>query len=224
MTGPSFFPPVPEAPTLDEVDDSGDLVGHRWAGPPRRHRAGVAAFSVLAGRSGTTAVLLEGARCFASGVELTMVVELRELSRRARGRVFDDLSVSYGRGQLAMALPPGGLRWGLALADGRRVTTLDDGGWASMPDDADPETWVPDRPVLEPLGGRPSVEGSTWRRRVWLWPLPPPGPLQVVAAWPDRGIAETSTTVDATPLVEAAAHAEPLWGEGRGDEHRPPRR
>lgn len=211
MSEPSFFPPVPEAPTLDEVDDSGDLFGHRWAGPPRRHRAGLAAFSVLAGRSGTTAVLLEGARCFPSGVELSMVVELREASRRARKRVFDDLSVSYGRGQLAMGLPRGGLRWGLGFADGRRVTTLDPGGWGSMPEDADPETWVPDRPVLEPLGFKHHVEGSTWRRHVWLWPLPPPGPLQVVVAWPDGEIPETSTTVDATPLVEAAARAEPLW-------------
>jgi hypothetical protein len=213
MSEPSFFPPVPPAPPLDDFDDSGDLFGHRWAGPPRGHRAGLAAFSVLAGRSDTTAVLLEGARCFPSGVELTMVVEIREASRRARKRVFDDLQVTHGRGQLALALPPGGLRWGLGLADGRRVTTLDEDGWVSRPDDADPETWVPDHPVLQPLGYRDNVEGSTWRRRVWLWPLPPHGPLQVVAAWPDRGITETSTTVDATPLVDAAARSRPLWDD-----------
>ena len=71
--------------------------------------------------------------------------------------------------------------------------------------------WVPEHPVLEGLS-RPTVHGGSWNRDVWLWPLPTPGPLRVVSAWPDRGIAETSVTTDAAPVLDAAARARPLWG------------
>jgi hypothetical protein len=45
----------------------------------------------------------------------------------------------------------------------------------------------------------------------WLWPLPPAGPLTWHATWPDRGIDETSITVDASDLAEAASQAKQLW-------------
>lgn len=124
--------------------------------------------------------------------------------------------MTHGRGALDLALPEGGLRWGLELADGRRVTTVDDWSpWNDLPDGADPAAWTPGRLVLEGLG-RPSVSAGSWSRNVWLWPLPPAGPLRLVCARPDRGIAETSATVDATPLVEAAADAAPLWPDDEG--------
>ncbi len=51
-----------------------------------------------------------------------------------------------------MLLPPGGLRFGFGFADGRRVTNLDEGGWASLPDGVGPADHVPDHPCLEGLG------------------------------------------------------------------------
>ena len=162
--------------------------------------------------AGSTVVLVEGLRCYPAGLVLRLLVQLRERGREARRRVLVQLDVTHGRGQLALSLPPGGLRWGVELADGRRVTTVDDySGWNARPDGAE-DGWLPDRPVLQGLA-RPTAWGGAWSRDVWLWPLPPPGPLRLVCAWPDRGIEETSTTVDAGPLRAAATGATAYWDD-----------
>ena len=212
MTGAaSFFPDVPDRPVPDDEHDS-PLVSPAWQGPPWHVRPGVAALSVVVGRSPTTVVLLEGARAHPQGVVLRLVVRVRESGREARRRVFAHLELAHGCGQLDLRLPPGGLRWGVELADGRRVTTVDESPWArGLPDGADPARWSPDHPVLEGLG-RPGVHADTWSRDVWLWLLPPAGRTRVVCAWTDRGIPETAVEVDPAPLREAAARAEPLWG------------
>lgn len=162
------------------------------------------------GRSTTTAVLVEGARAYASGAVLRMAIVTRRSARHLRRRMMSELDVTHGRGTLNLALPPGGLRWGFEYADGRRVTTLDPSPWTEIPEDADPQTWEPRRPVMQPLNA-PRVYGPTWRRDVWLWPLPPAGDLRAVCAWPDEGIEETRTTLDATALRAAARDARPLW-------------
>ncbi len=205
----SFFPEVPDRPGVDDDHDS-PIASPAWQGPPRHVRPGVAELSEIMGRSETTVVLLEGARAHPEGVVLRLVVVVRETGREARRRLSSHLERVHGRGQLDLWLPPGGLRWGVQLADGRRVTSLDESPWALLPDGADPADWTPDHPVLEGLG-RPSARADTWSREVWLWPLPPPGLVRVVCAWEDRGIAETDVQVDAGPLRAAASRAEPLW-------------
>lgn len=183
-----------------------------WAGPPWHICPGLSPLTVVLGRSSSTAVLVQGIGCYPSGLVLRLVVRLRERGREARRRVWQELDVTHGRGQLSMFLPPGGLRWGVELADGRRVTTVDAySPWNESPPDA-AVAWVPDRPVLEGLA-RPSVFGSAWSREMWLWPLPPPGPLRLVCSWPDRGVAETTTEVDAGPMRAAAAQAASCWDD-----------
>ena len=169
------------------------------------------ALSVELGRSESTAVLLEGARAYDAGVVLRVVVVLRDtVSFAARRRLFGQLDITHGRGNLHLSLPAGGLRWGFEFSDGRRVTTLDDSPWVELPDGVDLATWDPGHPVLEVMS-RPAVFAQSWSREVWLWPLPPAGPLRAVCAWPDQEISETSTTVDTAPLRTAADHATPLW-------------
>jgi hypothetical protein len=49
----------------------------------------------------------------------------------------------------------------------------------------------------------------------WLWPLPPPGPLTFVSAWPARTAEERSVVADGSEVVAAAAEARQVWpGEG----------
>lgn len=69
----------------------------------------------------------------------------------------------------------------------------------------------PDGPVLTPFGGGGS--GAQEQMVLWLWPLPPAGPLSVGTAWPRGGVEETITTVDGAALVSAANNAEELWPE-----------
>jgi len=212
MSETSFFPPVRDGGAPDTADQDEPWMGSDWDGPDWHTRPGLCPLSVVLGQSTSTAVLIEGIRAYPAGVVLQLVVRLRERGREARRRVMSELDVTHGRGQLNLFLPRGGLRWGVELAGGARVTTADDyTPWNAQPDEWDPD-WVPDRPVLTGLG-RPTVWGGAWSRDVWLWPLPPTGLLRLVCSWPDRGIAETSTTVDAGPIRQAAQQATPLWSD-----------
>ncbi|MGE0794264.1 MAG: hypothetical protein AB7H43_05505 [Acidimicrobiia bacterium] len=46
---------------------------------------------------------------------------------------------------------------------------------------------------------------------LWLWPLPPAGPVTFAFAWPARGIEEATVVVDAQVFRTAALRAEQLW-------------
>lgn len=91
---------------------------------------------------------------------------------------------------------------GVEYADGRTGSNL--GSPPALNPALDPGT-----PVLMPAGG-----GGGDRRAdmsYCLSPLPPPGLLRIITAWPSRGLVETVTEIAADPLVEAAAGARVLW-------------
>jgi hypothetical protein len=46
---------------------------------------------------------------------------------------------------------------------------------------------------------------------MWVWPLPPAGPLTFVCEWPAAGIEFTRTEVDAQPLLDAATQAQQIF-------------
>jgi len=52
--------------------------------------------------------------------------------------------------------------------------------------------------------------------RWWAWPLPPKGPLEFVAEWPDLGIGESRAELDAALILEAADRSIRLWPEAEG--------
>ena len=96
---------------------------------------------------------------------------------------------------------PDGPRLGVAFADGRKASV----GHQFFPrPDAEP-----DGPLLLPRGG--GGGGDEWRMGLWLWPLPPAGPLAFVADWPAMGAAEKKVTADAGELIAASAQALQLW-------------
>jgi len=98
----------------------------------------------------------------------------------------------------------GALRFGLLLPDGRRITTLDGHPWPAP-------TEGPPRPTLRLHGG--SGGGFHYEMELHLSQLPPEGPMQLVAEWPDHGVPETRTEIDATALRAAAAEAVAIWPE-----------
>lgn len=98
------------------------------------------------------------------------------------------------------------LRFGLQLADGRKVIVRPLG-------DMRPYLERPYQPVLRPRSG--SGGRNRTRADMWLWPLPPPGPLTFVCEWPSERVEETSVQIDAGPVVAAAGRAIEMWPDDR---------
>lgn len=83
------------------------------------------------------------------------------------------------------------LRLGIRFADGTKATN------------------VGMRAGLRQRGG--SAGGRRMIASLWYDALPPPGSMQFVCVWPKYGIPETEVSVEAQLLIEAAAHAVPIW-------------
>jgi hypothetical protein len=92
-----------------------------------------------------------------------------------------------------------------------------DGSRASSDTIAMPSPTRPDHPVLRADGGGGS--SFHFRHNVFVWPLPPKGPLNVVIQWTDRDIPETFTELDGTAIRAAARDAREIWP---GLRHRAP--
>jgi hypothetical protein len=46
---------------------------------------------------------------------------------------------------------------------------------------------------------------------LWVWPLPPAGPLAFVCEWPARQVGESRVELDARSVRQAAERAVTLW-------------
>jgi len=155
---------------------------------------------LILARTDDVVVAILGAAAYPTGVELTLAI---------RRRTFDPyehhLSDPFElHGRPGEPLPPDRLRFGVQFADGRKATTVDAlGAFAAAPDA------TPEAPTLVP--GHGSGGGGVWDMELWLWPLPPEGPIAFVCEWPSEGIELTRVEIDAEPILTAAALAEPLW-------------
>lgn len=71
----------------------------------------------------------------------------------------------------------------------------------------------PETPRLAQANSESSYSDRFYRsdRRLWLQPLPPPGPFEFVVEWRSVGINATSGAVDGAAIARAAECAEPYW-------------
>lgn len=74
----------------------------------------------------------------------------------------------------------------------------------------------PEAPVLEfrGTGGNGGDDEMAGGGTLWLWPLPPPGALRLVAQWKDLGMEETSIVLDGGQLRDAAVAVQEFWPAG----------
>jgi hypothetical protein len=169
----------------------------------------VLALALLVARSDTAAVRLESAIVYTSGVQFAL--ELRW--RKEAWRLLSRGDPWHYRPSETRELPDELFRAGFQLADGSKATTLRDGRSTALRQFR--PAWseeTPNGPTLV-LRGRGGT-GLRWVQDVWLWPLPPEGPLAFVCEWPALGIELTRAQIDTALLHEAAGRSERLWENG----------
>ncbi|MFG2735865.1 ankyrin repeat domain-containing protein [Streptomyces harbinensis] len=199
-------PPPPPPPEFVHLGPPPDATGGQDGqdGPPADWYLPAALPDVRElGASRYTRVLLRGWSVWPGAVTLHLALFRRRVRTRPPGP---------GQGPHGTVHPDGGLRVGLLLPDGRRVTTLDGEPW--------PAAGEGRRLRLRHLGG----SGALFHEELdlQLTALPPEGTFRLAVAWPDESVPETVTTLDAAPLRAAAREAVEVWPDVRWEE--PPRR
>jgi hypothetical protein len=163
-----------------------------WLAPPENVIPATVALDVMLLRRPDLAIWVADALVFPSGLSFGINVQRREQS--------DNTPPFFGPPD------PDGPRFGLQLADGRKVVV-------ERAADMRPFLQRPDRPLLRPRSGSGGAHRSS--AQMWLWPLPPPGPLTFVCAWPAERVEETSAQIDAAPILAAASRAVEMWRDDR---------
>lgn len=115
--------------------------------------------------------------------------------------------------------PGGDLLLGVTLADGRTASTV-----RSFPPIAPDLDAGPDDPGLSMIQG--SSSGTQSSHDFLLYPVPPDGPVTLVLASPEVGIAETTVVLDGSMLQDACSRIQVLWPRTDDDDlpRRPPPR
>jgi hypothetical protein len=156
-----------------------------WARGPEDMIPGVVPVALLVARTDTHAVLVDNLLVYPTGFDFDLAVRRRPSQPRQhgdRGHVWGDE-----------------LRLEVRFADGRSA-------------DNNPRRWPrpsgdqpPDPPLLYQSTSGP--DGG----HVWLWSLPPPGPLTFACEWPTEQIPPSQAELDASLVLDAAARATSLW-------------
>lgn len=201
-----FFEPVPEPPPPERYEPP------VWCQPPPDEFAALVPERRILARAERGVVLqLSHIDAFRQGCTLRIRIGAHRQAGMAESDWWDlHETVMEGarmRHRRAAGLPDDLLRFGVQFADGRRATTTGAPGFGRHHDEE------PDGPVLIRQGGGGGggdrIVTSSWA--LWLWPLPPAEPFDLVFAWPAVGIDLTRVELSGSDIVEAASRAVPLW-------------
>lgn len=177
-----------------------------WFSAPSGTPPGVVALELVMARNERVAVCVTRLGAYPSGFELDLVTmgagEGDELDPLLFGGRRMHARVRSGE----QGIPPEMLRFGVEFADGAKATNTSAGRFRDLHEE-------PTGPVLNTGGG--GGGGGNWRQSLWVWPLPPPGPLTFVCEWPAAGINLTRHEIDAQLVLDAATRAEVIFS----DEH-----
>jgi hypothetical protein len=146
---------------------------------------GVVPVALLVARTATHAVLVDSLLVYPTGFDFDLAVRRHPRQLRHPGHCWDH-----------------DLRLEVRFADGRSA-------------DNRPRRWP--RPDGDRLPDPPLLYQSTVGPdggHVWLWGLPPSGPLVFACQWPAEQIPPSQAELDAGLVLEAAARAQTLWPDG----------
>ena len=148
---------------------------------------------VVITRSGSLVIAARQVLAFPAGVEVEVEAHARG-SRAGTATAPADLP----------GHPP--LEFHVRFADGREAAQDDETGLHSGRG-----------PMLVVTGSQISSGGpddpEDVRLTLWIWPLPPPGPVTVTCSWPSRGLHDARLVLDGDAIQAAARRAQPFWPE-----------
>ncbi|MBD8729507.1 hypothetical protein [Frigoribacterium sp. CFBP 13707] len=199
----TFFPEV----TPPDDDSSEHYVAPEWAAPPVDWLPSRIGVSTLLATTDDIAVTVSGLSVHASGLEIDVQWLLR--NRHQNRRDWSTLMDRFGGGRWGNGAvdPARSIRFGVVLDDSTKVVA--DVGDAFHDDPAK----APTGPLLTltELGGSGDDSYFTTSARLWLWPVPPDGRLELVLSWPEFDVSEARHTFDDHAYSVAARQARPIW-------------
>ena len=154
-----------------------------WSRGPVDMVPGVVPVALLVARTDTHAVLIDGLLVYPTGFDFDLAVRRHPGQPRRHG-------VHLWEEQLSLEV---------RFADGRHADN-GPGPWPRPDDDRPPDPPLLYQSIIGPDGGH-----------VWLWGLPPPGPLTFACQWPTEQIPPSQAALDAGLVLAAAARATRLW-------------
>jgi hypothetical protein len=178
---------------FDEVDrrSIASQEGNTWE-PPVHEFPRIAASTVLLAQTNEAAVLIAAIWAFRQGFGLWIQAPFRHPDPSRRESI-----TRSGRDSLHV---------GLQFADGRRAANV-----GTSPGPAGPEL-AGVIMALHSFGGGPRY----WDLSYWVSPLPPPGLLTFFCEWAYCGIPETSSSIEAQLILDAAPRSMQIWPDGYG--------
>jgi hypothetical protein len=191
--GMSFFESIPQPPPPEPEQSRRPA----WVRPDTVIPGSVPG-ELLVVRTDEVAVAVGSIRAYPNGIEFTVHTRLRRVDPEM-GPSGDPFS--WHRRFRGAHAPDDVLRLGVMYADDRRTATTS----RHMPRTADSD----DELVLNQQGGGGSAHA--WDQNLWIHPLPPDGPVTLVASWLEHGVTETRADLDGTAIRAAAARAVSLW-------------
>jgi hypothetical protein len=177
-----------------------------WQEPPREILGYTVPIQQFVARTDHAVVALQHAISFQEGCVLNLHVAVQHgsLNESTWNGLVEG---SFGRDP-EFTRTEADLKFGVRFPDGSRATTVDHAfrGWAHPTDRPEP-------PMLIEAGAESSGSDQFYQsyRRLWLWPLPPPGPFEFVIKWQGMGIGPASIQLDGSAIIRAAEQALPYW-------------
>lgn len=205
----NFFEDFP-VPTPPKRDHAPKFVPPPWFGAPENELPGVVHIGKVVYHGPHRVLAVKSAEVYSTGCNFDLVWNARRGDETdnewatAHSRFFQHGPAPM-MGQEALGAV---LLFGIVLPDGSKASTGAMNPHAYMDPAVEPEA-----PVLSFRGGGggggdDELNGSG---SLWLWPLPEPGNIRLVAQWPDLGIPECSVILDGGRLRAAAGEVQQLW-------------
>ncbi len=201
VDGMSFFPELPEPEPDLEPEPFEEPERPEWFGPtPGAFLPGISSERLVLFHTSEAVMVIDRFQGYPNG----LMCEISTFVRRPMGPGGMPPWGFEHRDPWDSFEPNNALRLGVLFSDGSKWNNIDQADVGLSIDDAEPPGIV-----FTAQGGSSNPTG--WQFDYWLWPLPPPGLLTFVVAWPVHGIDETMVSIDTAPLLQAASEATPLW-------------